>query len=283
MSTRFARPETIDEAVSMMSMDTWTLLSGGTDYYPALQSREPSGNVLDLSGLKTLATIEETADNWLIGARSTWSDLIAKDLPPAFDALKLAAREIGSIQIQNRATLAGNLCNASPAADGVPVLLILDAKIRLQSARGTRTVPLAEFITGNRRTIRASDEILTHIVVPKSATEGLSVFQKLGARKYLVISITMAAIRLVAGSDDTIREAAISVGSCSAVARRLGSLEDALKGALLAEAVTAEFVADHLGALSPIDDIRASAAYRMEASAILLSRLLSSAMKEARK
>ena len=99
-------------------------------------------------------------------AATTWSEIAAANLPPAFDALRQAAREVGSIQIQNRGTIAGNLCNASPAADGVPPLLALDAAVELASANGTRQLPLSEFITGYRRTARQPDEILSAVIVP---------------------------------------------------------------------------------------------------------------------
>ncbi|OWK20271.1 hypothetical protein AJ88_32385 [Mesorhizobium amorphae CCBAU 01583] len=96
--------------------------------------------------------IAETDNHWLVGARTTWTDLIRYPLPAAFDALKQAACEVGSVQIQNVASIAGNLCNASPAADGVPGLLVLDAEVELRSAQATRHLPLQEFILGNRRT-----------------------------------------------------------------------------------------------------------------------------------
>ncbi len=166
----------------------------------------------------------------VIGARTTWTDVLRADLPPAFDALKQAAREVGSIQIQNCGTVAGNLCNASPAADGVPPLLTLDAEVELRSKRGTRLVSLGDFVLGNRQTALARDELVSAIRIPKAATAGTSAFLKLGARKYLVISIVMVAARLVADAEGKVLSAAVAVGSCSAVAQRLKSLEHALVG-----------------------------------------------------
>ena len=125
------------------------------------------------------------------------------------------------MQIQNTGTIAGNLCNASPAADGAPPLLILDAEVELRSVEIARHVPLGEFILGNRKTALRADELMTAIRVPISAVEGQSASLKLGARRYLVISIAMVAARVVTADDGTIRKAAIAVGSCSAVAQRL--------------------------------------------------------------
>src|SRR5690606_35270448 len=123
--------------------------------------------------------------------------------------------------IQNMASVAGNLCNASPAADGVPGLLVLDAEVELRSASATRTLALGDFILGNRKTALRPDEMVTAIRVPKTSTDGASAFEKLGARRYLVISIAMAAVRVVADDDGRVSSAAIAVGSCSAVAQRL--------------------------------------------------------------
>ena len=133
---RYALPSTLPEALALRAAGDWQILAGGTDFYPALVDTPIGADVLDISGLPALGKIERGTGGWRIGALATWTDLLAADLPPAFDALILAAREIGSLQIQNAASIAGNLCNASPAADGVPPLLILDARVELQSARG---------------------------------------------------------------------------------------------------------------------------------------------------
>ena len=190
---RYAKPKSIDEALALLSGDRWRLLAGGTDFYPAQGSRPLSDNVLDINGIGELRHITRSDDGLVLGARATWSDVIAHDLPPAFDALKLAAREVGSVQIQNTGTVAGNLCNASPAADGVPPLLTLDAAVELRSQTGARTIPLGEFILGNRKTAREAHELVAAIHIPGPALSGASHFVKLGARRYLVISIAMAA------------------------------------------------------------------------------------------
>ena len=165
-----------------------------------------------------------------IGAATTWTDIVKAPLPAAFDALKQAAREVGSIQIQNRGTIGGNLCNASPAADGVPPLLALDATVELASARGRRLMPLSSFITGYRATALAQGEILSAVFVPSRSPQARSAFVKLGARRYLVISILMAAALVERDGDGRISRVAIAVGAASPVARRLPELEAALAG-----------------------------------------------------
>ncbi len=270
----YARPDALADALQLLASGDWQILSGGTDFYPALNDRPPRGPVLDISALSTLRGIADDGEVWRLGALTTWSEVIAADLPPAFDGLKLAAREVGSTQIQNRATVAGNICNASPAADGVPPLLTLDARVQLVSRRGPREVPLADFLQGNRKTLREPDELVTAILIPKSAIQGRSSFLKLGARKYMVISITMAAVRLVWDASDQICDAAVSVGACSAVAQRLPALEKALRGQKRSPCLSDVATAEHFNGLSPIGDVRASADYRLMAARVLVGRAI---------
>ena len=270
----YERPATVEAALSLLAKDRWTVLAGGTDFYPALRDRAVTGPVLDITAIKGLRGIRREGSDWRIGALTTWSDVLSADLPPAFEALKLAAREVGSVQIQNRATVAGNICNASPAADGVPPLLILDAAVETLSARGQRRIALADFILGNRATALRPDEIVTGLLIPADSAQGRSHFVKLGARRYLVISIVMVAARIENGADGRVTGAAISVGACSAVAQRVPDLEKALIGHPGDESLAQAVLPAHLGHLAPIDDVRASADYRAEAACELVRRAL---------
>jgi CO/xanthine dehydrogenase FAD-binding subunit len=194
-------------------------------------------------------------------------------LPHCFDGLKLAAREIGGIQIQNAGTIAGNICNASPAADSLPNLLALDAEVELASLHGQRRLPIGEFVTGNRRTVRRPDELVTALLIPNLGPEARSDFLKLGSRKYLVISIVMvAAVLELAGR--RVERARVAIGACSEIARRLPVLEAALAGQPLDEALGQMVKPEYIAALSPIDDLRASAVYRRKAALVLLRRSL---------
>ena len=269
---RYAKPKSVDEAIALLGDGSWRLIAGGTDFYPAQGNRPIHDDVLDLNGLRDLRFIIEDDEYFVFGARATWSDIAkAAHLPPAFDMLRLAAREVGSVQIQNVGTIAGNLCNASPAADGVPPLLALDAEVELRSIEGTRYLPLSDFVLGNRQIARRSDELVTAVQVPKRAAEGVSHFVKLGARRYLVISIAMVAARLVLDENRRIADAAISVGSCSAVAVRLSELEAQLRGASASQ-VEAVIAASSLAEISPIDDVRATADFRREAAREIVVR-----------
>lgn len=278
---RYAKPRTLDGALALLGEARWRILAGGTDFYPALGKRPLSENVLDINALDELRGISETATHLLIGARTTWTEIVRHNLPAAFDALKQAAREVGSAQIQNFGTLAGNLCNASPAADGAPVLMVLDAEVELASLAGRRTLPLGDFMLGNRRTAIESGEIATAVRIPKTAIAGTSCFQKLGARRYLVISIAMAAARVVVGDDGRIARAAVAVGACSAVARRLSGLEGALVGLNPGREVERAVAAEGFADLSPIDDVRGSADYRRAAAREIVGRALAGALGRA--
>ncbi|MDG4882296.1 xanthine dehydrogenase family protein subunit M [Mesorhizobium sp. WSM4884] len=274
---RYAKPTTVDEALALLGEDRWRILAGGTDFYPAQGAKPLRDNVLDINSLAALRGIVETDDHWRIGARTTWTDIVRHPLPAAFDALKAAAREVGSVQIQNVASVAGNLCNASPAADGVPALLVLEAEVELRSAKATRYLPLGEFILGNRRTALRPGEMVTAIRVPKPSAAGASAFVKLGARRYLVISIAMVAARLVI-ADGAVADAAIAVGACSAVARRLAGVEAVLRGQPATSTLADAVLSAPIDELSPIADVRGSAEYRHDAAREIVARAVRAAI-----
>jgi CO/xanthine dehydrogenase FAD-binding subunit len=232
------------------------------------------GPLLDLSQLKELKTIQIADDEVRIGSRITWSEVAAAKLPPCFDALKQAARSVGSLQIQNVATVAGNLCNASSAADGVPPLLALDAEVELVSSAGQRRIRLSNFIVGDRKTLRRGDEILTAIIVPRTIDAGVSRFCKLGARRCLITSIVMVAAVVDQDAGGRVGQARVAVGSCSPVAQRLPILEHALVGKTAELGLGDLAATPDLAALSPADDVRATASYRRDAALTLVRRTI---------
>jgi len=270
----YLKPKTLDEAVSLLASPGGQILAGGTDFYPALGERLPQRRVIDITALGEIRGISVESGQIRIGGLITWSDVLRAPLPRCFDALKAAAREVGSVQIQNRATVAGNLCNASPAADGVPPLLALDAEVELASAEGRRRMPLAQFIAGNRQTMRRPDEILAAVLIPRRIENAASAFVKLGSRRYLVISISMVAAVVQTDEAGRVAEVHMAVGSCSARAQRLGELEKDLVGLPANVGIGKAVRAEHLSTLSPIDDVRATAEYRRDASLTLVRRAL---------
>jgi CO/xanthine dehydrogenase FAD-binding subunit len=262
----FAQPTRLDEALDLAARTRPLILAGGTDLMVGAAADLGPGPVMDISRVAELKGISVSGDSIVIGGGVTWSELVAADLPHGFDGLKAAALEVGSVQIQNRGTLAGNLCNASPAADGVPPLLTLDAELEIQASGGSRRLAVAQFITGNRRTLLQPGELVTAIRIPRRLAEGRSTFLKLGSRRFLVISIVSAAVLLVPDRDNRILEARIAVGACSAVAQRLPELETALVGKGFSAQLRTAVRPEHVAGLAPIDDVRGTAGYRRDAA-----------------
>lgn len=274
MPVDYLVPADVAAAVEMRGAGC-AVLAGGTDLYPQHVGRPLPRPVIDIDGLSELRGIEETTDAYRIGALTRWADVAAAALPGCFDGLRAAAIEVGSVQVQNSGTVGGNLCNASPAADGIPPLLSLDASVELLSVAGSRVLPLEAFLTGYRQTALRSDELLTAVLIPRGEDDARSAFLKLGLRRYLVISVVMVAVVVALDPDGRIAEARVAVGACSPVAQRLRSLESHLVGRSADEVDTAA-VAEHLSTLSPIDDVRATADYRREAASVLVRRALES-------
>ena len=270
----YLRPLDLEETLAALAATPLTILAGGTDFYPAHVGKPVLENILDVTRILSLRGITETDSAWRIGATTTWTDLIRAPLPDYFRALKLAAWEVGGQQIQNAGTIAGNICNASPAADGVPALLALGSTVELRSVGVVRQIPLAEFILGNRKTSRQSTELVTAIHVPKWGENSRSTFLKLGARKYLLISIAMVAACIEVDRNGNIAKACISVGACSPVARRLHELEGKLIGQRMSASLANVVEPSDLAVFSPIADIRSSADYRLDAALTLVKRAL---------
>lgn len=279
---RYRRAVDLDDALERIAAGDWTPLMGGTDFYPARVGRPVRESLLDLTGIGVLRGITQAAGAdgtpvLRIGAATTWTDIVRARLDSRFVALQQAAREIGGVQVQNRATVGGNLCNASPAADGVPVLLALDARIELASLRGRRRLAVDEFVLGNRRTALAPDELLVAVELPMPSERARSGFLKLGHRHSLVISIAMAAVVVDFDAHERLAHCAIAIGACSAAAVRLRRLEARLARTprvALAQRLEALIGDETLAALAPIDDVRGSAAYRRNAAVELVRRLV---------
>jgi CO/xanthine dehydrogenase FAD-binding subunit len=269
----YARPSDLSEALELLAGTRARVIAGGTDVYPGAGDRPLQADYIDVSNISALRGLSVESGRVRLGGATTWSDIARADLPPAFDALKVAARDVGAVQIQNRGTIAGNLCNASPAADGAPPLLILDAEVELASRRGTRRLALEVFINGARSTLLAPGEVMTAIVTPLPAPTMRSAFFKLGARRYLVISIAMVAVALDV-VEGIVRDARIAIGACSAVAQRMRQAERLLIGAPASSGLGRLIETDDLARLAPIDDIRASADYRRDAALTLLRRAI---------
>lgn len=259
----YLAPVQIENALSAIGQKGAKIVAGGTDFFPALIAGKLPEHIVDVTRIKEIKGISKTTEGWRIGAATTWSDILSHPFPSQFDCLKQAAKTVGSVQIQNAATIGGNICNASPAADGVPPLLALNAKIEIQSFnQDVRIEPIGEFITGIRQTKLKSGDMLTAIHIPNLPEPSGSSFGKLGSRKYLVISIVMVAV-VASVQGGRVQDIRIAVGACSPVATRLKALESDLTGLKLNEITNFEINHKHISPLSPICDIRGTSEFRM--------------------
>jgi CO/xanthine dehydrogenase FAD-binding subunit len=274
-AAQYLRPSELKVALASLAAAPRLILAGGTDLYA---SGTPMPErlrqcVLDITAIDKLRGIRADRAEIVIGATATWADVCGANLPGWLLGLKQAASQVGGMQIQNVATVAGNLCNASPAADGVPPLMALSALVDIASAEGARAVALDDFVLGSRRTACGSDELVTAVRIPQRSGRARSVFYKLGARSYLVISIVSLAVTVDFDLQGRICYAGVVVGSCAARARRLVTLESRLLG-LERAAARAMSIEDDIAEISPIDDIRGTAAYRRDVLLTLLERAL---------
>ena len=273
MGTDYVVARDVDEAIRLKA-EGHVVLAGGTDHYPVRVGRSTTAEpIVDITGIAALRGIAREGDSWRFGALTRWSDVARCDLPRGFDALRDAARDVGAVQVQNAGTIAGNLVTASPAGDGIPSFLALDASVEVAGPSGSRVLPLSAFITGYRATALAPDELVTAILVPASVGEAGSAFLKLGLRRYLVISVVMVAAQIEA-REGSITAARVAVGACSPVAQRLPALERDLVGRRIDEELAAVVADEHLAVLTPIDDVRATAAYRRRAARTLVGRAI---------
>lgn len=274
---QFNRPNNLGEALQLLSQPArWRVVAGGTDLLVQYEHRVKILSLLDISGLAELHEIQEDEEALHIGALVSYTDLIYSAAVQTWaPALVAAAREVGGPQIQNRGTLGGNLVNASPAADGVPPLHILSAQVVLRSTRGQRTIPVEDFAIGPGKTVIASDELLTEIIIPKQRHEGreITFFEKVGPRKAQTIAIASVGFRgwLVDGYLTDVRVALGAVAPTVISAPQTAA-------ALMAEPFS-EATLTHAGQVAhdecrPIDDIRATATYRRKLVRGLLIRNL---------
>lgn len=276
----YLAPTTLDAALQALGEDSWLVVAGGTDVLPAHVGRSLPERVLDISGIDELRGVEVGSDIVRIGALTTWSEIRSHPgLPEALRGLQVAAGTIGARQVQNAGTVGGNLCNASPAADGVPPLLTLDASVKLASVQGKRRLSLSDFLLGPRQTALQPGELLTAVEIPVPPADGVAGFSKLGSRAHLVISIVSVASLVRLSPAGTVEDIRLAVASCAPTGKRLSKLERDLRGEELSESLVDQIGPQDLVELSPIDDIRGSAEYRREACVVMVRRLLMKACR----
>lgn len=270
-------PRTMDEALQLVASEpgVWRPFAGGTDLMVLMEAGKlPPGRYLSLQHLTALRKIDVDEHSVTIGALTTYTDVIARPLLAAdFPMLGAAARETGGVATQNRGTIGGNIANGSPAADTPPALLVYDAEIELTSVRGARRRPYDGFHTGYKTMDLAADELITAIVLPRRQTRWIETYRKVGTRRAQAISkVCFAAAADV--RDGRINDVRIAYGSVAPTVVRAHHVESALRGQPIAPALIDEATRLVLQDISPIDDIRSTAAYRRKVAQNLLRDFL---------
>ena len=260
---KYYRPNSIDDYFAISEKDC-TLFVGGTDLMPRYErGLKLPDTIIDLKKLPDFIGIKKAGDNIEIGAGTTIEEIKNNDLiKKHFNALWQATNEFGSVQIRNRATIGGNICNASPSGDTLPTLYAFGAKLLLRNKTSERTVPIDEFITGPGKTTIKISEILLAIIIPRTSAK--SIFYKLGLREAMAISVVNFAMVY----DEN--ELTIALGAVASTIIKLTGLGKCSIEQILEKVDKA---------ISPINDIRATATYRRKVLQNMLRFELSKIVK----
>lgn len=272
--TSYIRPRTLQEAVEARAQHPdWMVLAGGTDLMVNATHRPAPAGIIDLWRLDELRGIAKT-DVLTIRAGTTWLEVERHpDVIEKFRPLAEAAREIGALQIQARGTLGGNVGTSSPVGDSLPVLLAFDAELELASVRGRRRVPYREFCTGYRKTQLAPDELIVAAHLPIIQSQARTAWRKVGTRRAQSISKVMGAA-VIFRDGDVVTSARVALGAVADRPIRVPAVEQAVAGLPFGRAAEAARAALR-AAITPIDDIRSTAAYRRDVAENLVARFFS--------
>lgn len=281
----YFEPATIKEACSLLAQHRGDakVIAGGTDLLVKMKQKATKPSYLiNIKRIPNLRYMDRDEKGLRIGALATFRDIeTSAVITPGFDILAEAAKGMASPQIRNIATVGGNLCNASPAADMVPPLIVLGAKAGIAGLERGGAIPLERFFTGPGKTVLAEDEMLAEIIVPEPPKHTGVAFLKFSLRmKDLAVASVAAAITLDS-QNGVCREARVALGSVAPTVIRARSAENMLKGKTLSEDTIRE--AGELAAKEarPISDVRGSAEYRLELVKVLTRRVLKDALQKA--
>ena len=272
-------PRSLAEAYAVLASRPRGLrvLAGGTDVMVQVNARiglKTLGHVLDIWRVKELRYIDLQGTTLRLGALATYSDLINSPVVrEALPALAEVSREVGAWAIQNRGTLGGNICNASPAGDTLPILVAAGATFVVGGPRGERRIPADEFFVAYRKTGLGADELLLRAELPVLVANERLLYRKVGTRRAQSISRTFLAVRATRGGD-VLSGVRIGTGCVAPIPFRCRAAEKAVEGRALTPAVLAEVRKALEAEIKPISDLRASADYRLRVTGNVLERLL---------
>ena len=272
---KYAAPTSVEEAQSLLAGDADAkVFAGATDLVPQMRAGRPEPSIaIDLKKIDRLMALGDNGGSWTIGAATPTSSLTGNgafsgDLP----GLSYAAGLIGSDQIQNRSSLGGNLCNASPAADSVPAMVVNDARAVIAGADGTRTIPVADVVTGPGSTCLGDGEFLVEIEVDKPTANTSDAYLRMIPRTEMDIAVVGAAARVTLDDSGNCTAATIALGAVAPTVVRVPDAETALVGGPISDESLATVAAAASAACNPIDDKRGTIAYRRQVAGVLAKR-----------
>lgn len=269
------RAATLKDAFKLVE-DGGRWLNGGTDIL--VQAKEhavQAERLVDISSIPELRAVTVQPKKLILGAAVPVSEMMRHPLVRAeFPALAMAGSWFASPQIRNRATMAGNIANASPAGDTLPALYAYDVQLTLRKKAGRRTVALRDFIQGVRKTLLEPGELIAEIVLPRIAGRHLGAFIKIGQRQSLAISKTMIAVAATLHGGGSVKRVGIAIGAVAPTILRIEEAEALLAGKKITPELAAEARAIALRTVRPIDDVRSTAEYRRHVSGVITERAL---------
>ncbi|MBI4523838.1 MAG: xanthine dehydrogenase family protein subunit M [Deltaproteobacteria bacterium] len=279
-------PQSLDDATSLLHRygKKSTLLAGGTDLLLRMERRliEP-GVIIDLKKIRAIKGIKVARNGLRIGAATLMDEIASSPLLRGrYGMVAQAAAAVGSIQTRNRATLGGNLCNASPAADTAPPLIALSATARFASSRRERELPLDEFFSGPGKTRLQSNELLKEIFVPFVAERSGGSFQRCTRTAMDIALVNCAVFISLAAEENTITNVRIALGAVAPTPVRARGAEDFLCGKTPNPTAINEAADLAVAGATPIDDVRSTASYRREMVRVLVRRAINGALEQAR-
>jgi carbon-monoxide dehydrogenase medium subunit len=280
---QYYSPESLDEALSLLAeLENATPVIGGTDLMIAMRNgvSVPS-NVVDLNEIPELNYVKEEEGIIRIGATATHSQVANSPLVAGIHSLVDSVSRIGSPQIRNRGTITGNICNASPAADSAPPLLVHMAEVKIQNLDGKRTIPIADLFAGPKINSLEPGELLTEIRIPVPPAGSASSFKRIGRRKAFTLSVVSAAA-YIQMEEETCTDAKMAFGSVAVTPIRVPEAESLLTGSKLDEETINAASKAVYEAVKPITDVRGTAEYRKDMCPVLMRRAIDQCLERLR-
>jgi len=280
----YSLPQSVEEALSTLNSESnATVFAGATDLIPQLRGERAEPRLLvDLKKIPSLTNLSFSNWTWKIGAATPVARIKNNEkLTKIFPGLSEASGLIGSDQIQNRASLGGNLCTASPGADTVPSLMVNEALVVIASKTGSRTIPVNEVITGPGTTSLDTGEFIIEFLLEQPPSRTSDAYERFIPRTEMDIAVVDAAARISLDESGNCKEARVAIGAAAPTVIRVPAAERILKGKKINEELLTEVMNEASKACNPINDKRGTIEYRRQVAGVLTKRVILLAEKRA--